>query len=1240
MKAKKITAMLAAAGMILTALFPATKTEAGAVGQEASLQAAQESSTGKFSVNGTVLVGYKGEDEDLVIPEGIEEIGRNVFGRAEHLKRITLPKSLKKIRAFTFSGCTGLERIVLPEGIEEIEEYAFYDCSSLADIQFPEKKTCLIGERAFQNTAWQEKAHQEAEAKSERFVIREGILLELAIDNPGSEVVIPEGVVNIEAGVFQGTEIKSAVLPDSLRVIGNRVFGECKRLESVQMPSRLERMGTEVFMDCVKLQKAVVPQGITVLAEGVFRNCANLRQVPLPDGLQEIGENVFRGCKKLEGIELPGSLEKIGYAAFSNCRRLEAVVIPEGVTTIGSYAFWSCLHLADIQLPSTIVEGGDGKTYYRTPWLEKRMAEQTKEQPFLILGNTLVQARLDVTGKTVIPDTVTKIAAYSFEEAQYCEVEIPESVTEIGNCAFYQCKNLERLYVPDSVTVFGEMVFSYCPVLKDVRMSDSVTALRRFCYHCPKLEEIELPENLEALAIGFDNCPNLKKVITHSKLSRIYSLVSVPVADNVSKEFVLYVDRGSFAEAYVNKWKNTEWARMAWAYNGEEEPEKTDPSDKNKEEPEKEKPGNTAGKNDPKDFEIQDGVLVKYHGNDPDVMIPEGVTRIGKAAFWDGAVPGSLRSVVIPEGIEEIGERAFSRCEYLEEISFPNSLRKIEKDAFSGCIGLKELKLPEGLEEIGNYAFGGCTSLKAVELPESLQKIDAYGFFYCPSLREITIPGGIRSIGEEAFSGCKRLAKVAISQEATGLMGSDIFSETQWLTDMLGEQPDETPFVILNGTIVAVREEDMGEGVVVPEGVTAISAKAFSRTQLASITLPESLEEIGEGAFRECLDLEQVTCLGSLKTIGKQAFSSCPKLTRLEVPEGITRLEEATFQNCTALQQITLPQSLKEIGDNVFRGCKKLKDVVLPGNLEKIGYAAFSNCQSLQHMVIPEGATSVGSYAFWNCQKLADIELPDTLTDGGDGKTYYRTPWLEQTLAGQPEERPFLVIHDVLIDAREDVSGKAEIPEGITAVAAYAMADTAFTEISLPDTVTAIGAYAFANCAKLKRLQMEDSVQEIGKRAFYFCTALKELELSDAVTYLEDAFYGCRKLKELELPEQLEELQIGLHECPAMKKLIVHGKLKRAYCLIWSEKDVSKQFVCYVEKGSYAEKYVRSRMPYAYNGKGDVIYYKIKEGDTLKSIAKTFLGKETRDTELMKKNKLTKKSLKGKTGKTLLIPIE
>ena len=63
-------------------------------------------------------------------------------------------------------------------------------------------------------------------------------------------------------------------------------------------------------------------------------------------------------------------------------------------------------------------------------------------------------------------------------------------------------------------------------------------------------------------------------------------------------------------------------------------------------------------------------------------------------------------------------------------------------------------------------------------------------------------------------------------------------------------------------------------------------------------------------------------------------------------------------------------------------------------------------------------------------------------------------------------------------------------------------------------------------------------------------------------------------------------------------------------------------------------------MPYAYNGKGDVIYYKIKEGDTLKSIAKTFLGKETRDTELMRKNKLTKKSLKGKTGKTLLIPIE
>ena len=243
-----------------------------------------------------------------------------------------------------------------------------------------------------------------------------------------------------------------------------------------------------------------------------------------------------------------------------------------------------------------------------------------------------------------------------------------------------------------------------------------------------------------------------------------------------------------------------------------------------------------------KDFEIREGVLVSYSGKD---------TR-----------------VVIPEGVEEIGENAFSNQSQLEELYFP-----------------------EGVEVVGQNAFYRCISLRSIKLPESLKRIESYAFLSCTSLEEITLPGGITKIGDSAFAGCRRLADVHFSEGATGLMGKDMFYWTQWLIDTLAEQPDETPFVIVNGTVIAVRKEDMGEGIVLPEGVTAISGRAFAGTQLVSITLPESLKEIGEEAFRDCLDLEQVLWSASPEKIDSRAFYNCPKVKQIGLPEEITKYQ-------------------------------------------------------------------------------------------------------------------------------------------------------------------------------------------------------------------------------------------------------------------------------------------------------------------------------------------------------------
>ena len=108
-----------------------------------------------------------------------------------------------------------------------------------------------------------------------------------------------------------------------------------------------------------------------------------------------------------------------------------------------------------------------------------------------------------------------------------------------------------------------------------------------------------------------------------------------------------------------------------------------------------------------KEFVIRKGVLTKYNGPGGDVVVPEGVTSIGKKAFWECAV---LTRITLPESVTEIENAAFYRCENLTEITLPTSVQQIGQWAFNGCAGLTRISLPESTA-IGNGAFLDCRSL-------------------------------------------------------------------------------------------------------------------------------------------------------------------------------------------------------------------------------------------------------------------------------------------------------------------------------------------------------------------------------------------------------------------------------------------------------------------------------------------------------------------------------------------------
>ncbi len=147
-------------------------------------------------------------------------------------------------------------------------------------------------------------------------------------------------------------------------------------------------------------------------------------------------------------------------------------------------------------------------------------------------------------------------------------------------------------------------------------------------------------------------------------------------------------------------------------------------------------------------FEIKDGVLTRYLGTESDVVIPDGITAIGKSAFAENL---SLLSVVIPDGVTVIGNCAFNKCKNLTSVSIPDSVKKIGREAFYKCKSLQSVTLPDGLTEIGDYAFQQCSGFRSVTIPDSITCVGCGVFNSIGRLQSIVIPDSVTEIKEYAF---------------------------------------------------------------------------------------------------------------------------------------------------------------------------------------------------------------------------------------------------------------------------------------------------------------------------------------------------------------------------------------------------------------------------------------------------------------------------------------------------------
>ena len=271
--------------------------------------------------------------------------------------------------------------------------------------------------------------------------------------------------------------------------------------------------------------------------------------------------------------------------------------------------------------------------------------------------------------------------------------------------------------------------------------------------------------------------------------------------------------------------------------------------------------------------------------------------------------------------------------------------------------------------------------------------------------------------------------------------------------------------------------------------ITSISSLAFSNCKnLTSITVPNSVKNIGWKAFSNCTSLTSIVIPNSVTSIDSYAFEDCKKLTSISIPSAIKKISEGVFWGCTSLTSIIIPDGVKEIGPLAFYSCTKLSSITIPNNVTQIGYNAFQGCISIASVKMSNKVRSIGGFAFGGCRSLASITIPSSVTYIGEC-------------------------------AFADCSklSSISIPNAVTSIGRFTFRGcTSLVYAKIGNSVNSIANGAFSGCTKLSSITIPDSVTSVGEEAFFNCASLTSVIIGSGVASIAySAFDGCIKLKDV-----------------------------------------------------------------------------------------------------------------------------
>ena len=385
-------------------------------------------------------------------------------------------------------------------------------------------------------------------------------------DKTVTEVVVPDCVTSIGDSAFSGCDnLTSVTIPDSVTLIGEEAFYGCNNLTSITVDE-----GNTAYKDIdgnlytkdgkTLIQYAIgksdtsftIPNSVTSIGSYAFSGCYSLSSVTIPDSVTSIGSRAFYGCDSLTSVTIGNSVTTIGSDAFAWCDSLTSVTIPDSVTTIGSSAFRDCDSLSSVTIGNGVTSIGYQAFYYCNS-LTSITVDEGNAAYKDIDGNlytkdckTLIQYAIGKTDTTfTIPDSVTTIGNSAFWNCNsLTNVTIGNGVTTIDDYAFVYCSSLTSVTIPDSVTSIGFSAFSGCTGLTSVTIGNGVTSIgSNAFYYCTSLTSVTIGNSVTTIGdFAFAYCTGLTGVTIPDSVTSIGSnafykctgLTSVTIPDSVT----------------------------------------------------------------------------------------------------------------------------------------------------------------------------------------------------------------------------------------------------------------------------------------------------------------------------------------------------------------------------------------------------------------------------------------------------------------------------------------------------------------------------------------------------------------------------------------------------------------------------------------------------------------------------------------------------------------------------------